>query len=117
MKFDELRSTELSESSAEIKKRIDMAREIQRERFKGSSTLCNAKITPAQLQQFCVIDKDAEAMLRNDFESLHMTARAYDRVLKVARTIADLDQSEIIREEHILEAIQYRTLDRKYWQN
>ena len=117
VKFDELRSTELSESSAEIKKRVDTAREIQRERFKGSSTLCNAKITPAQLQQFCVIDKDAEAMLRNDFESLHMTARAYDRVLKVARTIADLDQSEIIREEHILEAIQYRMLDRKYWQN
>ena len=117
VKFDELRSTELSESSAAIKSRVDAARELQRERFKGSETLCNAKINAAQLQKYCVIDKDAEKLLRNDFESLRMTARAYDRVLKVARTIADLDQSEIIREEHVMEAVQYRTLDRKYWQN
>lgn len=115
VKFDELRSTELTESSAKIKKRVDLAREIQRERFKGSSTLCNAKINAEQFEKVCVIDKAAENTLKNAFESLGLTARAYDRVLKVARTIADLEQSEVIRSEHVLEAVQYRSLDRKYW--
>ena len=115
MLFRSLRSTEVTESSAKIKKRVDMAREIQRERFKGSSTLCNAKINAEQFERSCIIDKAAENTLKNAFESLGLTARAYDRVLKVARTIADLEQSEVIRSEHVLEAVQYRSLDRKYW--
>lgn len=115
VKFDELRSSEITESSAEIKKRVDGARKIQRERFKGSSTLCNAKINAEQFEKACIIDKAAEKTLKDAFESLGLTARAYDRVLKVARTIADLEQSEVICSEHVLEAVQYRSLDRKYW--
>ena len=115
VKFEELRSSEITESSAEIKKRVDAARKIQRERFEGSSTLCNAKINAEQFEKACIIDKAAEKTLKEAFESLGLTARAYDRVLKVARTIADLEQSEIIRSEHVLEAVQYRSLDRKYW--
>lgn len=115
VKFDELRSSEITESSAEIKKRVDGARKIQRERFEGSSTLCNAKINAEQFEKACIIDKAAEKTLKDAFESLGLTARAYDRVLKVARTIADLEQSEVIRSEHVLEAVQYRSLDRKYW--
>lgn len=117
VKFDELRDTEQTESSLEIKKRVDAAREIQRERFKGSSTLCNARINAEQFEKYCVIDKQAEQTLKKAFDSMGLTARAYNRVLKVARTIADIEQSEIIKCEHILEAIQYRSLDRKYWQN
>ncbi len=115
VKFEELRSSEITESSAEIKKRVDAARKIQRERFDGSSTLCNAKINAEQFEKACIIDKAAEKTLKEAFESLGLTARAYDRVLKVARTIADLEQSEVIRSEHVLEAVQYRSLDRKYW--
>ena len=115
VKFDELRSDEVSECSAEIKKRVDAARDIQRERFKNSKTTSNSRINAAELSQFCLIDKEAEKVLRDAFEKLNMTARAYDRVLKVARTVADLEQSEIIRSYHVLEAVQYRSLDRKYW--
>lgn len=115
VKFEELRNTEITESSARIKKRVDAAREIQRERFKDSSTLCNAKINAEQFEKVCIIDKDAEKTLKESFEKLGLTARAYDRVLKVARTIADLEESEIIHSQHVLEAVQYRSLDRKYW--
>ncbi len=115
VKFEELRSTEITETSQDIKKRVDIAREIQRERFKESGTLCNAKISSNEFEKVCVIDEYAEKALKLAFESLGLTARAYDRVLKVARTIADLEQSEIIHAEHVLEAVQYRSLDRKYW--
>ena len=113
--FEELRSKEQSESSAAIKRRVDAARAIQHERFKGSKTTCNAKINAAEFERFCLIDKEAEQTLKQAFEALGLTARAYDRVLKVSRTIADLEQSEIIRADHVLEAVQYRSLDRKYW--
>ncbi len=115
VKFDELRSTEKTETSAEIKKRVDKARKIQRKRFKDSQTLCNSKINAEQFEKICLIDKEAENTLRESFEKLGLTARAYDRVLKVARTIADLEESEVIHSEHVLEAVQYRSLDRKYW--
>ena len=115
VKFDELRGDEKGEPSAEIRERVNSARERQRLRFEGSSATCNAKINPEQFERFCLIDSEAEETLREAFEHLGMTARAYDRVLKVARTIADLDDSEIIRARHVLEAVQYRSLDRKYW--
>ena len=115
VKFDELRDKEQTEPSAEIKKRVDKARKIQSERYKGTSTSCNANINAEQFEKVCIIDDEAEQMLKSAFESMGMTARAYDRVLKVARTIADLDNSEIIKSDHILEAVQYRSLDRKYW--
>ncbi len=115
VKFDELRDKEKTEPSSEIKKRVNKARKIQSIRYKGTSTNCNANINSNQFEKVCVIDDEAEKMLKNAFESMGMTARAYDRVLKVARTIADLDNSEIIKAEHILEAVQYRSLDRKYW--
>ncbi len=116
VKFDELRDVEQSEPSADIKKRVDAARKIQNERFKGTSTLCNARINAEQFESFCIIDRYAEETLKDAFESMGLTARAYDRVLKVARTIADLEQSEVIHADHVLEAVQYRSLDRKYWQ-
>ncbi len=115
VKFEELRNTEVTETSAEIKRRVNAARELQRNRFKGSEVKCNAKINAAQFDEICIIDSAAEKTLKNAFVSLGLTARAYDRVLKVARTIADLEQSEVIRSEHVLEAVQYRSLDRKYW--
>ncbi len=115
VEFDELRDHTESESSARIKERVDKARAIQRARFAGSPTTGNANITEEEFGKYCVIDKEAEQTLKNAFETLGFTARAYNRVLKAARTIADLDGSEMIRSEHVLEAIQYRSLDRKYW--
>lgn len=115
VKFEELRGKELTETSAQIKKRVDAARQIQLERYKNSNTICNAKINSREFEKVCVIDSQAEQTLKKAFDSLGLTARAYDRVLKVARTIADLDSSEVIRASHVLEAVQYRSLDRKYW--
>lgn len=115
VKFEELRTTEQSESSENMKKRVDAARALQRERFAHTGTTCNSKINANEFEKFCRIDKEAEQTLRLSFEKLGFTARAYNRVLKVARTIADLDQSEIILSHHVLEAVQYRSLDRKYW--
>jgi magnesium chelatase family protein len=115
VEFEELRATEHSERSADIKKRVDRARALQQKRFEGSRTTCNAKINASQFERWCEIDKEAEQTLKNAFDLLGFTARAYDRVLKVARTIADLEEAEIIQSHHVLEAIQYRSLDRKYW--
>ena len=115
VEFEELRTEEKSEPSSEIKKRVDAARKLQRSRFKDSKTTCNAKINAGEFEKFCRIDEEAEKTLKLAFERLSFTARAYDRVLKVARTIADLDGEELIRSKHVLEAIQYRSLDRKYW--
>ena len=116
VEFEELRTKEKSEPSSAIKERVNRAREIQQRRFEGSKTTCNAKINAQQFEKYCVIDKEAEQTLKNAFEALGFTARAYDRVLKVARTISDLEGEEIIQSHHVLEAIQYRSLDRKYWE-
>ena len=113
--FDELSSKASAESSETIKKRVDAARAIQNERLKGTGITCNAKMTPTLLQKHCQLDQSANRLLKAAFEKLGLSARAYDRVLKVARTIADLDHSAQIHAQHIAEAVQYRSLDRKYW--
>ena len=113
--FSELSSSSKEESSAEIRERVNRARRLQTERYKGTPVTCNARLTPAMLEKYCVLDPAAEDYLRLSFDRLGMSARAYDRILKVARTVADLSGSEIIKKEHIFSAISFRTLDRKYW--
>lgn len=113
--YDDLSSKTKAESSTEIKKRVDAARQIQRERFKGTSTTCNAKMTPSQTRQFCTVTEQADKLLKNAFERIGLSARAYDKILRVARTVADLDGSEMIDAVHISRAIQFRSLDRKFW--
>ncbi len=115
VEFEDLSSNEKAESSSEIKKRVDKVRQIQNERFKGTGITCNARITSSLLQKMCPLDDKARNILQMSFEKMGLSARAYDRILKVSRTIADLDDSNIIKSQHIFEAIQYRSLDRKYW--
>lgn len=115
VEFDALTSQHTEETSAEIKKRVNAARKIQQERFEGTGITCNANIPASRLAEDCPMDDAAKSLLKNAFERFGLSARAYDRVLKVARTIADLDHSEIIRSPHVAEAVQYRSLDRKYW--
>ncbi len=115
VEFEELRTKEQSEPSAAIKKRVDKARKIQQERFGGTGTTCNAKINASQFERWCEIDKEAEQTLKSAFELLGFTARAYDRVLKVARTIADLRGSEDVTIDDLAEATTYRSLDQKAW--
>lgn len=116
VEYDELSGrASQGEPSAKIKERVNAARELQRKRFEGTGISCNARITSAFFHDVCVMSNEAEEVLRKAFDKLNLSARAYDRVLKVARTIADLEQSEIIEAQHILEAVQYRALDKKYW--
>lgn len=113
--FEKLSSSSAGESSAVIRERVNAARLLQQKRFQGLHFSCNARITPDCLREACRLSKSGEALLRTAFEKLGLSARAYDRVLKVSRTIADLDHSPDIQAEHAAEAIQYRSLDRKYW--
>lgn len=117
VEFSDLTSETLEESSAEIKKRVNRARGIQRERYKSTGVKGNSGLTPSLLNKCCVMDDKAMKILNKAFDKMGLSARAYDRILKVARTIADLDESEVIKSYHISEAVQYRSLDRKYWQN
>ncbi len=115
--YDDLHTKEECESSQDIKKRVDKARQIQLKRFEGTKVYSNAKMDVTQTKKYCVLSDECQSILRMAFDNLHLTARAHDRILKVARTIADLDGEENILPQHIAEAIQYRSLDRKYWLN
>lgn len=101
------------EPSAAIRERVEAARAIQRERFRGTPTRTNAEMTPAQLQRFCRLDKEAQALVQAAYTRLGLSARAHSRILKVARTIADLAGSDRITAPHVAEALQYRALDRE----
>ena len=92
-----------------------MARSIQLERYKGKNILFNSHLSPKDIQKYCLLGENENALMKKAFESLKLSARAYHRILKLARTIADLDQSERINVHHLSEAIQYRNLDRKFW--
>ncbi len=112
--YDDLVSDELSESSACVKERINKAREVQKERFNGCKIYNNAQMSAQQTKDYCQLDEQGEKLMRDAFSKLQLSARARDRILKVARTIADLAGSKNILARHVAEAIQYRSLDRKY---
>jgi magnesium chelatase family protein len=113
--YEQLSGKKKEESSSEIRKRVNKARSIQNKRFEGTNITCNANMTPRATREFCNLTQEADEMLKNSFESMGLSARAYDKILRIARTIADLDESQQIELIHIAEAIQYRSLDRKYW--
>ena len=115
VKYEQLREDRSGISSSEIRENIERVREVQRRRFKGTDLLFNSEIPPSKLSEFCPLDREGEEFLKKTFDTLGLSARAYDRIMKVARTAADLDGSEAITKKHISRAVQYRTLDRKYW--
>jgi magnesium chelatase family protein len=114
--FSELSRHQISETSASIRKRVIAAREIQTLRFLGETSIyCNAQMSSRDLKKYCVLTETGITLLKNAMERLGLSARAYDRILKVARTIADLDAAQDIESQHVAEAIQYRSLDRDGW--
>lgn len=117
VEFDELNSTAAEEPSKEIRKRVNKARQVQNERYKDEKFNCNSRITAGEMARVCPMDDKAKTILHTAFDKMGLSARAYDKVLKVARTIADMEESEVIHSDHIAEAVQYRALDRKYWHN
>jgi magnesium chelatase family protein len=113
--FNKLSTMSSGESSDTIRTRVIAAREIQRLRFEEAGIYCNAQMNTKLLHLYCTPDRAGEAILKNAMEKLGLSARAYDRILKVARTIADLEGVENIQADHLGEAIQYRSLDREGW--
>lgn len=101
------------ESSCNIRKRVNRARNIQLKRYKKEGFFSNSELTPKFIEKYCTLTDDANKILKESFQKLKLSARAYSKILKVARTIADLDEMEIIDTEHILEAVQYRNLDKE----
>lgn len=114
--FEKLSEYDTAESSATIRARVIKARNIQAERFKNSVGIhCNAQMKSKMLHKYAAIDSDGQALLKLAMARINLSARAYDRILKVARTIADLDGSENIQTQHLAEAINYRNLDKEGW--
>jgi len=110
LEYDELRERLQSETSADIRARVNAARDMQRTRYADIGIGCNAHIGSKQLELFCTLSPSCEKLMRDAFTRLSMTARSYDRILRVTRTIADLDNSEEIKPAHLAEAIQYRQI-------
>ena len=107
--FEDLRRREEAEPSAEIRKRVNAARDIQNRRFGGR--ICNARMGPEELRRYCALSPESAGLMKNAFDTMGLTARSYDRILKVARTVADLDGSEEIQPQHVAEAVQYRAVN------
>jgi magnesium chelatase family protein len=115
VEFEQLSDRRKGEGSLDIRERVLKAREIQNERYKNLEINYNAQMGPKEIEKFCELDGTSKNLIKNAMEKLNLSARAYDRILKVSRTIADLEGSENIYAEHISEAIQYRSLDRDFW--
>lgn len=115
IEYEKISSEGKGETSKQIKERVDKARKIQLDRYKKLNIHSNSELTPNLIEKFCKIDEESKKLLKMAFERLGLSGRAYSRILKVSRTIADLDGEENINKKHIAEAIQYRSLDRKYW--
>ena len=116
VKFRDMSAERTGESSAQIRERVIVARERQHERFKNRKHVnCNARMGAKELKQFCAIDEATKTLLDHAMTDMNFSARAYDRILKVARTIADLAGAEHITADHVSEAVQYRSLDRQLW--
>lgn len=117
IKFSKLQSDKKVENSKEIKSRVNKARRIQIERYKEYNIYSNSELTPKLIEKFCKLNNASKIILEKAFKKLGLSPRAYGRILKVARTIADLESKTEISQKHLVEAIQYRSLDRKYWKN
>jgi magnesium chelatase family protein len=115
LKYEHLTDKRRGEQSVEIRKRVDAAHTAQKERLKNGSIVFNAHLESKELERYCVLNKEAEELLKLAILELGISARAYDKILKVSRTIADLDGKETIESNHISEAISYRSLDRNLW--
>ena len=113
--FEQLRNHDPGETSAQIKERVTNARALQEARFADRSYKVNALMTPSDIKRHCILNHETEQLLKSAFQKLSLSARGYNRILKVARTIADLENEPAIRIQHIAEALQYRSLDKKYW--
>ena len=117
VKYQNLEDARPAESSQQMKERVNKARKLQQERYKKYGIYSNSELTPKLINEYCKIDSKTSKILEDAFNKLGFSARAYDRILKVARTIADLDNKQNIELKHVAEAIQYRNLDKKYWKN
>ena len=115
VKFDDLSSKEVLETSFEIRKRVEKARKIQLERYKNEKIYNNANLSARQIKKYIILDEKLEKIIEFAFKKFKFSARSFNKILKLTRTIADLDGSEEIKEEHLLEAIRYRSLSNKYW--
>ncbi len=113
--YSDITSKTPGESSASIRARVDAARRIQRDRYKDEGIISNSQLTSRLVKKYCKMDEKAETLMKQAYTRMNFSARAYNRIMKVARTIADLEGSDIITATHMAEAIQYRTVDKKYW--
>jgi magnesium chelatase family protein len=113
--FNELSGTREGTGSKEMRAQVDSAREKQAKRFGRSGTLLNSRMTPKQIRAFCTLDADGVSLMQTAMDELGLSARAHDRILRMSRTIADLDGSDAIKPDHVAEAIGYRSLDRRLW--
>ena len=115
VKYDDLSSKEVLETSEDIRKRVEKARRIQLERYKNEKIYNNANLSARQIKKYIILDEKLEKIIEFAFKKFKFSARSFNKILKLTRTIADLDGSEEIKEEYLLEAIRYRSLSNKYW--
>jgi magnesium chelatase family protein len=106
--YEKLADDRLGEESGRVQARVEAARQIQRERFNGTRLSCNAEMTPTEVREFCRVEESAQSLLKAAMKQLYLSARAFHRILKIGRTLADLENADIIKAHHLAEAIQYR---------